>query len=220
MNKRVLLYGDSNTWGYISGSVNERYSDDERWSAHLSRLLGRDYTLIEEGYVGRTTVWTDPIEGRMSGYDYLAPCLDSHAPLDLVLLMLGTNDLKTYFSNTPFDVATGAERLIKLINGSDAGRDGKTPKTLLVSPIHIKAHPNEPMFGPTAEKKSLALADEYRRVAERTGAGFVDASLYARSGPGDGLHIDPLFFPPLAEAFAEMIGKMLSGSANNKGSFD
>ncbi len=214
MKRRVLLYGDSNTWGYISGSEDERYEDEARWSAHLAKRLGAGYTLIEEGYVGRTTVWTDPVEGRMSGLAYFGPCLESHMPLDLVLIMLGTNDLKTYFNNTAFDTATGVERLVALAQGSQAGRAGQPPAVLLVSPVHIAPHPGQPMFGESAAKKSRQLAAAYRQVAQRRGAGFLDAADYARPGEGDGLHIDPACFPALAAAFAQKIEEML-GTAEN-----
>jgi lysophospholipase L1-like esterase len=95
--KTILCYGDSNTWGYIPGT-GERYASHVRWPGVLQNALGNGYVIIEEGLCGRTTVWDDPIEEYRSGKEYLIPCLKSHAPLDLVVLMLGSNDLKMRFA--------------------------------------------------------------------------------------------------------------------------
>ena len=95
--KTILCYGDSNTWGY-NPATTERSSRDERWTGILRRELDDGYLVIEEGLNGRTTVWDDPIEGYKNGKEYLIPCLETHKPLDLVIIMLGTNDLKVRFS--------------------------------------------------------------------------------------------------------------------------
>ena len=95
--RRILCFGDSNTWGY-DPATGERFDEQTRWTGVLQAALGGDYTVIEEGLNGRTTVWDDPIEGHKNGHEYLVPCLETHRPLDLVVLMLGTNDLKRRFS--------------------------------------------------------------------------------------------------------------------------
>ncbi len=102
----VLCYGDSNTWG-ADPAGGGRFSRDERWPGVLQKSLGDEYHIIEEGLGGRTTVWEDPIEGHKNGKEYLIPCLATHAPLDLVIIMLGTNDLKKRFSVSAQDVAFG-----------------------------------------------------------------------------------------------------------------
>jgi lysophospholipase L1-like esterase len=104
--KTILCYGDSNTWGWDPISES-RLDKDVRWPGVLQQELGDDYEVISEGLPGRTTVWTDPIEGHMSGKDYLIPCLHSHKPIDLVIILLGTNDLKHRFGVTAFDIAEG-----------------------------------------------------------------------------------------------------------------
>ena len=106
MVKKILCYGDSNTWGY-NPHTELRYPRAVRWTGVLQRGLGPAYHVIEEGLNGRTTVWDDPIEGYKSGKEYLVPCLETHKPMDLVVIMLGTNDLKHRFSLTAFDIATG-----------------------------------------------------------------------------------------------------------------
>ncbi len=108
--KTILCYGDSNTHGF-NPATQGRFSLSERWTGVLMRELGSDYHVIEEGLGGRTTVWDDPIMESRNGRDYLLPCLWSHKPLDLVIIMLGTNDLKDRFSLTPFDIAAGAGAL-------------------------------------------------------------------------------------------------------------
>ena len=120
--KTVMCYGDSNTWGY-NPATQQRYPRDERWTGVLQELLGADYRVIEEGLNGRTTVWDDPIEGYKNGREYLIPCLESQKPLDLVIIMLGTNDLKLRFSLPAYDIAEGAGVLVEIAQKSQAGPD-------------------------------------------------------------------------------------------------
>ena len=91
--KRILCYGDSNTWGYIAGS-GKRYPHDVRWTGVVQRELGEGYQVLEEGLVGRTTVFDNPFAPWRNGIDYLMPCLITHKPIDLIIVMLGSNDLR------------------------------------------------------------------------------------------------------------------------------
>lgn len=110
--KTVLCYGDSNTYGY--NPVNGlRYPQDVRWPGKLQSLLGNGYQIIEEGCNGRTTVFDDPLEGWKNGLDYLRPCLNSHKPVDIVILMLGSNDLKKRSMQVQSRLPRGLERLWK-----------------------------------------------------------------------------------------------------------
>ena len=111
MKKRILCFGDSNTWGYCADDAS-RFDEDVRWTGLLAKMLGDGYTVIEEGQNGRTTVWDDPVENRLAGLTYLWPCMESHAPFDLIIIMLGTNDTKTYFSMTAQNIADAAGRQI------------------------------------------------------------------------------------------------------------
>ena len=119
--KTVLCFGDSNTWGYDPATKN-RFPRDVRWAGILAGLLSPDYQVIEEGLNGRTTVWNDPIEGYKNGRDYLIPCLETHRPIDLVILMLGTNDLKMRFSVSAFDIANSAGVLVDIIQRASPAR--------------------------------------------------------------------------------------------------
>ncbi len=110
--KTILCFGDSNTWGARPlTSLNDitRYGPDVRWGSVLRGTLGEGFWVVEEGLNGRTTVWPDPVEGEYkSGKSYLPACLESHAPLDLAAIMLGTNDLN---QETPVRVKIG-DRMI------------------------------------------------------------------------------------------------------------
>src|SRR3954462_1773041 len=97
--KTIVCFGDSNTWGYDPAS-NGRFGPTNRWTGVLQTALGSDYRVIEEGLNGRTTTVDDPIHDHRNGRHYLPPCLESHAPFDLVTIMLGTNDLKARFNSS------------------------------------------------------------------------------------------------------------------------
>ena len=130
--KTVLCFGDSNTWGHHA-PLGDRFDENTRWGSRLRTLLGEDYRVIEEGQRGRTTVWDDPVENRLAGLTYLWPCLDSHAPIDLVVIMLGTNDCKPYFGLHPQNIADGAGRLVDMVQKCAFGPNDTAPKVLLVS---------------------------------------------------------------------------------------
>src|SRR3990172_7397939 len=118
--KAILCYGDSNTWGY-DPTTQDRFPRQVRWTGVLAQELGPEYYVIEEGLSGRTTVWDDPVEGlHKNGRTYLLPCLESHQPIDLILLMLGTNDLKMRFSVPAADIAASVGVLVDVIQNNTA----------------------------------------------------------------------------------------------------
>ncbi len=187
--KTILCYGDSNTWGY--NPINkERYSRDERWPGVLRNELGDDVWVIEEGLNGRTTVFDDPIEVHRNGLKYLIPCLDSHQPLDLVILMLGTNDLKKRFSTSAYDVGKGIRLLIDVILVSGSGPGGNAPKILLVSPTPFEKLTEKAELFEGAEEKSLRLAGYFAQIAEEYGLAFLDAGLVIKASLIDGFHLE------------------------------
>ena len=91
--KNILCYGDSNTWGFIPGS-GKRYTEDIRWTGLLQRGLGHGYQVIEAGVNGRTTSFDDPFCNYLNGWKSLPYSLLSAKPVDLLIISLGTNDLK------------------------------------------------------------------------------------------------------------------------------
>jgi len=210
--KTILCFGDSNTWG--SATVprpDGRYSEDERWPGVLRNRLGPDWRVIEEGLPGRTTVHPDPIEGRwLDGSAYLTPCLLSHAPLDAVAIMLGTNDLKMRFGVPAGDIAAGVGVLLTLAGSAGAGRNGGVPWLLVICPPPILADFGERpdlagMFAGGREK-SLLLPPLYAAVAAEHGADFLDAGRLIESSAFDGIHLDPPALGALGAAVADWLG--------------
>jgi lysophospholipase L1-like esterase len=157
----------------------------------MRRQLGTGWDVIEEGHPSRTTVRDDPIEGvHKNGLRALPMCLESHMPLDLVILMIGTNDLKHRFSATPSDIADSIEVLVRAIQHSEAGPAGTEPAILVVAPAPMLEIDwfAEMFLGGAA--KSQRLPALIREVAKRTGAGFLDAGEFVESSAVDGIHFD------------------------------
>jgi lysophospholipase L1-like esterase len=206
--KRILCYGDSNTWGY-DPLTGERYDKGVRWTGVLSRMLGDGYEVIEEGLNGRTTVWEDPIEGYKNGYTYLIPCLESHRPLDLVVIMLGTNDLKKRFSVGTFDIAQSAGMLVKAVMNSYSGWNGAPPLVLLMAPPPVAKLTGFAEMFEGAEPKSLKLGAYYFQVASELGCAFLDAGSVIRSSDVDGIHFDAEEHAKLGQAVAAKVQALL-----------
>jgi len=203
--KTVLCFGDSNTWGY-DPATGTRFPRDVRWTGVLRQALGQDYLVIEEGLNGRTTVWDDPIEGEWkNGKKYLVPCLESHAPLDLVVLMLGTNDLKLRYSVSPYDICGGVEVLVKIIRASQAGTDLQAPAILIVAPPPVGRLTNYAEMFDGAVPKSRRLAEHYRELAGAYGCTFLDAGQVIVSSDLDGIHFETAEHAKLGRAIAEQV---------------
>lgn len=206
--KTILCYGDSNTWGYHPVTKG-RYNRAERWVGVLQGELGADYEIIGEGLNGRTTVWEDPIEGYKSGKEQIIPILTSHKPVDLVVIMLGTNDLKKRFSLSAFDIAEGAGVLVEIVQKSDWGPGERAPQVLLMAPPPVaRLTEYEEMFE-GAEAKSRLLSKHYRRVAEERDCAFLDTSEVIISSDIDGIHFDVDEHKKLGLAVAARIREIL-----------
>lgn len=208
--KTVLCYGDSNTWGY-DPATEARYPLEARWVSVLARELGPGYLVIPEGLNGRTTVWPDPVEGEYkSGKTYLIPCLESHHPVDLVVLMLGTNDLKHRFGLSAWDIAHCAGTLVEMIRASTFGPDGLRPDVLLLAPppTCVKGTTFEDMFA-GADEKSRDLGMQYRLVADEYGCDFLDTATVIASSKVDGIHFDASELTKLGKAAAAAVKKIL-----------
>jgi lysophospholipase L1-like esterase len=205
----ILCYGDSNTWGYIPGS-GQRYPRHQRWPGVLQTLLGSGFVVIEEGLNSRTTVLDDPTRNPgKNGLHYLRPCLDSHAPLDLVLLMLGTNDLKHRFGLSGFDIAQNVSALIGVIQQSGDGTGEKAPPVLLLSPPHVGPLTAFADLFAGAEEKSRQLQKHYRAVAQQTGCHFFDVAEVVVASPVDGVHWEADQHLALGNRLAEVVRPLL-----------
>jgi len=202
--RTILCYGDSNTWGYNPES-GERFAADVRWTGVLREELGDGYNVIEEGLNGRTTVWDDPIEGYKNGKEYLVPCLESHKPIDLVIIMLGTNDLKMRFSLPPSDIAAGAGVLVDIVQKSCAGPENRAPEVLLLAPPHIKGLSDFAEMFAGGPQKSLLFAKHFKSIADMYGCYFLDAASVVEPSPVDGVHLEESEHLKLGTVVAEKV---------------
>ncbi len=192
--KTVMCFGDSNTYGAIptlARTGRHRFAPDRRWPGVMRKGLGAGWDVIEEGHPGRTTVHEDPIEGlHKSGIKALPVLLETHMPLDAIVLALGTNDLKHRFSLTPNDVADSIEVLVRLIQRSEAGDGGAAPKVLVVAPPPLL---EVDWFGQMflgGAQKSKHLGRLFREAAKRSGVAFLDAGALIESSTVDGIHFE------------------------------
>lgn len=202
----VLCFGDSNTHGTMPMrhlGDRRRYDAAARWPGVMAAALGPGWQVIEEGHPGRTTVHSDPIEGaHKDGLAALPVLLESHRPLDLVLIMLGTNDLKARFSVPAVDIALGVDRLAATVAASECGPDGRAPALMLVAPVPIvETGFLAGMFAGGAAK-AAALAGELAPLAAARGARFFDAGTVAAVDPVDGVHLSPAGHAALGAALA------------------
>jgi lysophospholipase L1-like esterase len=219
----ILVYGDSNTWGY-NPHTKARYPKEHRWPCVLQKELsegGDQIAVIAEGLNGRTTVWDDPLEGGAikNGSRYLPACLQSHMPLDLVIIMLGTNDLKHRFSLTAFDIANGAGVLVDLVRASGCGRPPKrgteelgaaeAPPVLLIAPPALSRLSEFRHIFAGGVEKSSHFPCQYRRVAEERGCALLDAGEFILSSDADGVHFDPEMQVLLGQRVAQRVREML-----------
>jgi lysophospholipase L1-like esterase len=207
--KTILCYGDSNTRGYMPGT-GKRFPREVRWPGVLRRELGDGYEVIEEGLDGRTIVWDDPIERHKNGRAYLIPCLESQQPIDLVIMMLGTNELKMRFSLSAYDIAEGIRVLVDIVQKSEAGPDGAPPRLLLMAPPPVARLTEFAEMFEGAKAKSRRFGEHYRRIAEEQGCEFFDTSDVIVSSDIDGIHFEASEHQKLGETVADQVRKILA----------
>lgn len=209
----IMCFGDSNTWGYVpkvigDTSVAKRYDQDTRWTGILSKLLGQDFVVYEQGMSGRTTIYDVPGEAYRIGAPQLLPCLYTCAPLSLVVLMLGTNDL-VLTANPPCEgkLAEGVLAMGRSIQQfGKCGKNGIPPQILLVSPALVNTKVETLL---AANRLSRLFAQEYKQAAEQLGCGFLDAAQYTRPSEVDGVHLEPESHRALSHAIAKKVLEML-----------
>lgn len=213
--RHIVCFGDSNTHGYRA-SDDGRFDETQRWTQLLQKKLGADYLIIEEGLSGRTTSFRDPLFEGLSGLDYLYPCLMSHEPVDLLVIMLGTNDTKERFAASAECIALGLKRLIaKAYATTDCWRGGK-PNVLVVTPQNIgPEYANTHVAGTMGRgcaEKSEGLAAAYREIADLMGCHYLDANEVVASGPNtfDYMHLTEDGHRELAEGLAGKIAEIFA----------
>lgn len=201
--KRILCFGDSNTYGYIPDGTG-RYSEDIRWTGILQKKLMSEATIIEEGLCGRTTVFQDELRIGRRGVEILPILLESHAPLDLVTVMLGTNDCKTVYGASAEVIGKGVEKIVGQIKAI-------LPQTeiLLISPIllgdDVWKNEYDPEFSKESVLVSKKLKEVYSKIAEKNNCMFLAASDIAKPSECDQEHLDARGHEQLANGIYERI---------------
>ena len=211
MKKRIICFGDSLTWG-ADPAGGPRLED--RWPLVLQAELGDGYTVIEEGQGGRTIGTDDPVEGEKNGARYITPCLESHSPFDLLIVMLGTNSCKRKFNYSMLDISWEMTQFLQKVYAHRHWQAEDGYQVLLIAPPPLNdglrhAELGE-MFGYDEGKaRSEQLAAVYRPLAERFGCHFMDAAEHAKSSPVDGVHLDAENEIRLGKAVARRVREIL-----------
>lgn len=203
--KNILCFGDSNTYGYKPDGTG-RFDETIRWTALLQQKFGEEAKIIEEGLCGRTTVFQDEFREGRRGVDLIGTIVESHNPVDTLVIMLGTNDCKTRYGASAGIIAKGLQQVIEKAK-KFASRE---LKILVVSPILLAEGVGEAGFDPEfdsnhSEKVSLKLAEEYKKVAKAGGYLFLNAAEYATPSKTDREHLDEVGHANLAEAIYQAL---------------
>lgn len=207
----IVCFGDSNTWGcppYANiAQTPDRMAREKRWAQVMGQALGDGVTIVEEGLSGRTTVFDDPIEGvHKNGARTLIPVLETQAPMDLLILMLGTNDFKDQFTISAFNSARGMLTLIQMVKGHFALVE-RGPEVLVVTPPSISAEAEPAIWG-DGHRRCRDHAHYLEQVASRTGCFHFDANSVVRVGV-DGIHLEESSHGVLGRALAAEVRSIL-----------
>ncbi|MCB9824007.1 acylhydrolase [Candidatus Nomurabacteria bacterium] len=211
---RILAFGDSNTWGRVPGEDNKkRFDSNIRWTGILQKLLGEEYEIIEEGLNGRTTHLESPNKNGKNGKTYFYSCLESQNPIDIIILSLGGNNLKSKYKQTPEDIGLGIEQCLEMIGLEGRNKDGTLPITILVPPIIIEEVPrvrgDETIIDLKGGKsKSIELPEIYEKIAKKKDILFADWNKVAKASPIDGIHLDAEEHEKIAQFFYEILSKL------------
>jgi lysophospholipase L1-like esterase len=202
----VLCFGDSNTWGRNPQGVDVRYPANVRWTGILQTKLGENFEVIEEGLQGRTTNLDDPNKEGRNGQKYLQPCLLSHNPLDLVIVMLGTNDMKEKFGRSPAEIAEAIRSLIQLIKATAVSPSSQKVEILIVVPPPMRedCFKQDTQFRGAGEKSQL-LAGHIETIAQAEMVHMLDLAAFVQSGDADGVHFDKATHRKIADVVSEKV---------------
>ena len=227
--KRIMVFGDSNTFGYFEDAqgVVGRLPHDTAWPGRMAALLGSDYEVVVEGLSGRTTRIDSPersgtgvIPGAgMNGAAYLPAALSSHMPLDMVVIMLGTNDLRKDRNQSASDIAASLTELVSIVKKGEWQQRTKfpAPQVLVVCPpkLNLTSSPYADFFDGSLAK-SEALPGLLRPQVEKAGALFLDAATVVPFAQGpDQIHLTPENHAALAEAVTKEVKKAFGDTRDN-----
>lgn len=206
--KTILCYGDSNTWGFDPTTLGDRFPRDVRWPGRLANALGPGYEVIAEGLNGRTATLDSPVADGRNGLTYLLPCLHSHAPLDLVVIYLGTNDLGDRYGLPAPDVAGAVARLVRVVRASESGPDGAAPRVLVVCPPPFARLDPEGSFAGSGEK-SRKVGRFFAEMTALLGCELLDLDGIASYSDLDGIHLEADGHAAVAVAVEAVVRRML-----------
>ena len=207
--KRILCFGDSLTWGYDPEN-RVRFPEENRWPMVMEKILGEDYKVIEEGQNGRTIAHEDPAEGEKNGLNYLLPCLESHTPFDLLIIMLGSNDCKRKFSYSAMEIAGEMQIFLEKALSYNHFRCQDHFQILLVAPPLIAESIQDSWLGENfgyeyAVEVSKKIAGWYQDLSKLYHVHFLNAADYVKASDADGCHLDAAGQVRLGEAIAEFV---------------
>ncbi|MEG1540906.1 MAG: GDSL-type esterase/lipase family protein, partial [Oscillospiraceae bacterium] len=183
MKKHIVCLGDSNTHGYCADPNDSadgdlgRFNENERWTCLLQKSLGEDYLVLEEGLSGRTTVFDDPLYEHLSALDYLFPCLKSHEPVSLLIIMLGTNDTKDRFAANAHAIGLGLRRLIRYAKSIDCWKNAVPNILVLSPPVISNGVENSAVaaeMGSGCVEKSRQVPQQFKTIAAECACHFMD----------------------------------------------
>jgi lysophospholipase L1-like esterase len=211
--RRILCFGDSNTWG-SNPATRARFPADVRWTGVLAKTLGVKYEIIEEGLRGRSMVFDDPLLPHRNGSRYLAPCILSHQPIDAIVIMLGTNDLKNRFGVSAAEIAVGMKELVRIVRTIPLeGPSDKMPEILIVSPPMLgKRKPDFVAQFSGADEKSKGLGAAMAAMAAELKVPFLDVAPVVTTGDHDGVHFPPKEHAKLGKVVAQAVEKLFSAA--------
>jgi lysophospholipase L1-like esterase len=209
VTKSILCFGDSITWGYnpLDGS---RFPPESRWPCVLEAALEGRVRVVEEGLNARTAATDDNARPYRNGLSMLAPLLESHAPLHVVIIMLGTNDSAPCYGRSSGRIAMDCAALIRAVGASQAGPSGNTPEIVLVSPPPLGSLNAEmAIFYAGGQATSRGLAEAYRTIADKFGTRYLDAGQVTKVSAADGVHPDSEGQRKLGLALRDLVDPLL-----------
>lgn len=191
----IVCFGDSNTWGYCVERAADpvpRLPRENRWVSVMAQTLGPGHVVVPEGLPGRTTVFDDPVHGEhLNGRRLLRACLESHKPVNVLVVLLGTNDLQSRYSASAWEIAQGAGALLDLATQSGCGPDGRAPQPVLIAPPPTRVAGlgalTDDLFK-EADAKSVHFDTAFAAVAAERGIAYLNAGDVIESSPLDGVH--------------------------------
>lgn len=207
----ILCYGDSNTYGY-DPHTGGRYDENIRWPSRLQSCLGADYRIIEEGLNGRTTAFDDPNMEAVNAMKTVEKDLEKYDQIDMILIMLGTNDLKEFIGVEVDDIVAGVEKLMLRMKSIMNAKQGKEPLFLIMCPPEIGSAIRQSQFygdfRETAIAKSRKFPSIYRQMAVKNGCMFFDSSEWVKASEVDSVHLNVADHILIAEKVYDIIASI------------